>query len=129
MIASATISSRTTSWGTILPRRSLTSKNWLGVESTRPMVEGAQREIAGPFHFFDAIYCINLDADTERWRRVTKSFEQLGIARRVQRFPAIETPSNHHIGCALSHRAIIAEAKKYGFANVLVFEDECRIRQ
>lgn len=75
-------------------------------------------------HFFDAIYCVHLDSRKDRWESVTKHFDELGIAHRVQRFPAIETPLNRHIGRALSHRAVIAEAKKYGFRNLLVFEDD-----
>jgi hypothetical protein len=96
----------------------------LGAETADRIVENVLREIAGPFHFFDAIYCINLDHETERWEIVMKRFQALGIAERVRRFPAIETPLNHHVGCALSHRAIIAEARKYGLRNVLVFEDD-----
>lgn len=56
-------------------------------------------------HFFDAIYCVHLDSRKDRWESVTKHFDELGIAHRVQRFPAIETPLNRHIGRALSHRA------------------------
>ncbi|MBV9612590.1 MAG: glycosyltransferase family 25 protein [Acidobacteriaceae bacterium] len=96
----------------------------LGAEPAQRLAKAAQREIAGPFHFFDAIYCINLDRETDRWQAVMARFEKLGIAHRVQRFAAIETRASHHIGCALSHRAILAEAKKYGYRNVLVFEDD-----
>jgi GR25 family glycosyltransferase involved in LPS biosynthesis len=96
----------------------------LGAETAGRIVENVRREIAGPFHFFDAIYCINVEGETERWKSVMKRFQELGIAERVRRFPAIETPSNHHIGCALSHRSVIAEARKYGLRNVLVFEDD-----
>src|SRR4029077_162602 len=31
---------------------------------------------------------------------------------------------DHHNGCALSHRNVIAQAKARGFQNVLVFEDD-----
>ena len=96
----------------------------LGEEPARRLVAAAQHEIGGPFHYFDAIYCINLDAQTDRWEGVMQRFESLGIGARVQRFSAIETPMNHQIGCVLSHRAIIAEAKKHGLRNVLVFEDD-----
>jgi hypothetical protein len=48
----------------------------------------------------------------------------LGIEHRIRRFSAIETPSNHHIGCALSHRAILAEAKWLDLENVLILEDD-----
>ncbi len=96
----------------------------LGVEPARAAVAAADREFSSPFHFFDAIYCINLNTKTDRWEAVQARFEALGIAGRVRRFPAFETPSNHHIGCALSHRAILAEAKQRGLRNVLVFEDD-----
>lgn len=96
----------------------------LGVEPARAALAAAEREFSSPFHFFDAIYCINLPDATERWTAAQARFEQLGFAGRVSRFPAIETPSNHHIGCALSHRAILAEARRRGLQNVLVFEDD-----
>lgn len=77
-----------------------------------------------PFHFFDAIYCINLDRETGRWLNVMAQFDELGIGSRAHRFSAIETPHNHHIGCALSHRHIIQTASNQQFNNVLVLEDD-----
>ena len=101
-------------------------EEFLGEGAARAIVAKVQAELAGPFHFFDAIYCINLDRQAERWAEVQRRFLQLGIDRRVRRFPATETPLNHHIGCALSHRRIIAEAKRQGLKTVLVFEDDVR---
>jgi hypothetical protein len=98
----------------------------LGPEGLEPIVEAARREAESPFDFFDAIYCISLDGETERWRQAREQFRQLGIARRVRRFAAVETPANHQIGCALSHRAIVAQARLQGLSNVLVFEDDVR---
>jgi glycosyltransferase involved in cell wall biosynthesis/GR25 family glycosyltransferase involved in LPS biosynthesis len=96
----------------------------LGTESAHSIAEAVTKEIANPFSFFDAIYCVNLDRDTARWEQVRERFQELGISGRVRRFPAIETPHSHHIGCALSHRAIIAEARRLALGNVLVFEDD-----
>ncbi len=79
---------------------------------------------ANPFQFFQAIYCINLAEETGRWQEVSARFARLGIAGRVRRFEAIRTPPNHHIGCGLSHRAVVAEAARQGLENVLVFEDD-----
>ncbi len=87
-------------------------------------VRALARERNNPFDFFGAIYCINLDGATGRWREVVKRFERLDIAERVMRFGAVETPESHHTGCALSHRACIAEAKKLDLDSVLVFEDD-----
>ena len=98
----------------------------IGKEAARALVQAAQDELAGPFHFFDAIYCINLDRQPDRWEAMQRRFRKLGIERRVRRFAAAETPLNHHIGCALSHRRIIAEAKQQQLETILVFEDDVR---
>lgn len=98
----------------------------LGKEAARPMVEAAQAELAGPFHCFDAIYCINLDRRPDRWEAMQRRFGKLGIMSKVRRLAASDTPVNHHIGCALSHRRIIAEAKQQQLKTVLVFEDDAR---
>lgn len=98
----------------------------LGKEAAQSMIEAARLEIASPFHFFDAIYCINLDSEPDRWYEMQLRFHKLAIARRVRRLSATESPVNHHIGCALSHRRIIAEAKAQGLRSVLVFEDDAR---
>lgn len=79
---------------------------------------------ANPFDFFDQILCINLDTQTERWATMRSRFRDLGIGDRVERIPAVHTPRNHHVGCALSHRRAIAHAADAGARNVLVLEDD-----
>ena len=88
-----------------------------GVSAPRPcgrMVDRVEQELRGPFHFFDAIYCINLDDETGRWESVMRQCKALGIDHRIRRFTAIDTPTARGIGRALSHRAIVAEAKWQG---------------
>jgi hypothetical protein len=96
----------------------------IGVEAADRIVANAREQLDNPFMFFDAIYCINLDSATDRWQRAIARFETLGIASRVRRFSAIDTPANSQVGCALSHRAIVEEAHRLGLKNVLVFEDD-----
>jgi hypothetical protein len=96
----------------------------LGRETAERIIRAVWDEVRNPFHFFDAIYCIHLAAETGRWRDVTARFANLGIAHRIRRFEAIQTQPNHHAGCGLSHRAIISEARCRGFSSVLVFEDD-----
>ncbi len=96
----------------------------LGAETANRILAFVSEELRNPFDFFDAIYCINLDEATVRWQSVTDRFERAGIARRIRRFPAIPTPSNRHIGRALSHRAVVQEARHQGLKNVLVLEDD-----
>jgi hypothetical protein len=98
----------------------------IGKDAAQAMVQSVRAELAGPFHFFDAIYCINLDRQPDRWEAIGRRFRRLGIERKVRRFSAVETPWNHHIGCALSHRGIVEEARRQQLKTVLVFEDDAR---
>ncbi|MFT5259856.1 MAG: hypothetical protein ACI9J2_002038 [Saprospiraceae bacterium] len=77
-----------------------------------------------PFDHFDVIFCINLDCQTHKWDFVLAQPKRLNIANRLGRFSAVETPENHHIGCALSHREIIQIAQDRAYKNVLVLEDD-----
>ena len=79
---------------------------------------------AGPFAFFEAIYCLNLDQRPDRWRAAAGRFSELGIEKRVERFPAVATPHNHHVGCAMSWRLMVADARERGLRNFLGFEDD-----
>ncbi len=83
-----------------------------------------RQELSNPLLYFDAVYCINLESATERRQEMQRRLELLGVADRVRWFAAVETPDSHHVGCALSHRAILEQARKHGLENVLVFEDD-----
>ncbi|GJL83899.1 MAG: hypothetical protein DHS20C01_35330 [marine bacterium B5-7] len=96
----------------------------LGESEIRSMRKQLKNEQESPFYFFDAIFCINLDREEKRWELMQRQFEALGIENQVSRFSAIESTSNHHIGCALSHRMIIEQARRRGLRNILVFEDD-----
>lgn len=88
------------------------------------VVKGLEKEQKSPYHIFPKIFCLSLDHDTGRWQGAQNRFEKLGITDEVQKFSAIHTPEHHHIGCALSHRQIIENAKRNGLESILVFEDD-----
>ena len=77
-----------------------------------------------PFDFFEAIYCLNLDRRPDRWAAALRRSFRLKIASRVERFSAISTPDNHHVGCARSWRVMIATARHRGLRNFLGLEDD-----
>jgi hypothetical protein len=97
---------------------------FVGEAETQPQVQAAQAELAGPFHLFDAIYCINLDREANRWEAMRQRFRALSIDLGIRRFSAADTPLNRHIGYALSHRRIVAEAKQQQLQTILVFDDD-----
>lgn len=99
----------------------------LGADA-KGLLEAARTELANPLTFFDAIFCIQLDERAEDWPDVWRRFDTIGMGRMVERFPAVATPDNHHAGCARSHRAIVAEAKRRGLRNVLVCEEDVIFR-
>jgi len=83
----------------------------------------------------DAMYCINLPARTDRRAAVEAQFRAAGMADRVEFFAAIDGKSiahpgvisNGQAGCQASHLAVIAEARKRGAKNVVVFEDDIQL--
>lgn len=80
------------------------------------------REIRDPFFFFDAIYFISFEGNRDSWNYVAGRFERAGVAERIRHMPAIHTPKAPDVGRILGHRAVIAQARKQGLQNVLVFE-------
>ena len=78
----------------------------------------------GPFDFFAAIFCLNLDQQPDRWANARRRYDMLDIATRVERFPAVPAPHNHHSGCAQSWRLMVAEARERGLRNFLGLEDD-----
>jgi GR25 family glycosyltransferase involved in LPS biosynthesis len=69
----------------------------------------------------DGIFYINLDARKDRREEIEEELKDINIP--YERFPAIKT-SPGIIGCGQSHSAVLKEAKKRGYKNVLVFEDD-----
>ena len=72
-------------------------------------------------NYFDKVYCICLE---DRPKKKAKLLEQLKHhlpEYKPEVFNAINTRhlENHHIGCALSHRSIIQEAKNKKYKNIL----------
>jgi hypothetical protein len=95
-------------------------RDHLGVESAEVLFSQAKHQIANPFNFFDAIFCLNLDTQPERWSMITEGFGILDIGWRIERFPAIAAKE----GCTLSFRAMVEEARRRSYENVLIIEDD-----
>jgi hypothetical protein len=98
----------------------------IGVEPFARCLSQVRAELDGPFHLFDAIRCINLDSESERWDTMQAHLASIGahLAQRIQRLPAVSAAPDPQAGRALSHRRAIEEARARGLANVLVLEDD-----
>jgi glycosyl transferase, family 25 len=81
-------------------------------------------------------FCINLDRRPERWEQMRLKFERCGVEG-VERFAAVDgrqaiVPANWSdspgaYGCLRSHLEIIKEARRRGWPNVLIFEDDAAL--
>ena len=96
----------------------------IGDELFDPILVAIDRERTSPLSEFDAIVCIQRDANVAEWPDVWARLDALGAGRIVERLSAVMTPDNHHDGCARSHRAAIADAKLRGLDSVLVVEED-----
>jgi hypothetical protein len=89
-----------------------------------PAAAWIKRPDANPFACFEAIFCLNLDRETERWREASRRHARLGITSRVERFPGVATPDNPHRGIAVAYRRMVAAAQRRGYEHLLVLEDD-----
>ncbi len=80
---------------------------------------------------FDKVYCICMKDRPKKkenlFRQLAHHFPEWDPAL----FKAIDTRhlKNHFVGCTLSHRSVIHEAKQRGYNNILVFEEDAILRQ
>ncbi len=85
--------------------------------------------------YFDWIVCINLDKRLDRWKKVSKTFDDLNL--KVERISAVDgtkEPKKYNLkpgelGCLLSHLNVIKIAKKMNKKNVLILEDDVEFCQ
>ena len=96
----------------------------LGEGEAARLLTQARLDLSSPFSMFDAIFCLNLDEQVDRWTDMNRRFQALGIEWRVERVPAVPTPENHHAGHALSFRKIVSDAAFRGYRNLLLVEDD-----
>lgn len=89
-----------------------------------PMLRRTVAQAANPFGYFDAIFSLNLDREIDRRLEAERRYGVLDIDWRVERVSAIDTPGNHHRGCALSWRRMIATADRRGYQHFLGLEDD-----
>ncbi len=81
-------------------------------------------------NYFNKIYCINLKRRPDRWKRVSKMFENYSVD--VQRIEAIDGSIHGHLsllrpsqyGCFMSHKSAYEDAVKNGYEKILILEDD-----
>lgn len=66
-------------------------------------------------------FVINLERRPDRLESIKKEMDYLGWD--FELFKAVDT--NSHVGCTLSHTAILKIAKERGYKEVLIIEDDC----
>jgi GR25 family glycosyltransferase involved in LPS biosynthesis len=81
--------------------------------------------------YFDKIYCICMADRPRKQEYLLSQLTNFYPELTPKIFQAINTRhlKNHHIGCALSHRAVIQEAKDRGYKSILVFEEDARLHK
>ena len=73
--------------------------------------------------FIEHVVYINLDSRRDRRIEVLSELKQVFPDEKIQRFSAIRH-DNGAVGCSKSHIAVIEMAKKEGWGNVLIIEDD-----
>ena len=82
-----------------------------------------------PFDYFDKIYCICGEHETDRWKHCCEQFEKIGIMDKVERFSDFASPDeiyrlNMANGCTHSHYTILKKAHEKKYKNIFIFESD-----
>ena len=80
--------------------------------------------------YFNGTYCINLLSRMDKWEECLKEFDKHGLC--VEWYKGVDGKildydgpiKKGHIGCVLSHKDIIENAREAGLESVLIFEDD-----
>jgi glycosyl transferase family 25 len=82
------------------------------------------RKIVIDWSFIDQFVFINLDKRIDRKEKIEQELREIGVPQdRLHRFSAIEA-SPGYLGCSKSHLAVLKMAKKNGWKNCCIFEDD-----
>ena len=99
----------------------------LGVNTANKYFTLAEQEIASPFHYFDAIYCLvnKPRGEIKGGKQICKSaFDERS------RVYTVDNPlENSQAQTVLSHQAIISKAKRHRLANVLIAEEKVYVAE
>ena len=84
-----------------------------------------------PWDFFDFICCINLPERTDRRERMEKVFESVGLTDVNWRDGVrVQCDTVHmrdgFVGCSISQKRLLEEARDSGARNILLFEDDLK---
>lgn len=76
-------------------------------------------------HAIDRIYYINLTHRRDRNEQIQDEFRKMGIpSTQYERFSAIHHREIGGVGCGRSHIAILEDALRKGYNQIMVFEDD-----
>ena len=131
-------------------------QNWDGRKTERFLTDSQFQEIFVSIKkifdindYFDKIYCLNLERNSEKWQKANVQFKKLKI--NVDRFLGIDgnditdeefkkmsnkkiseidssklglIENKYALACLMSHIEIIKESKLAGYKRILIFEDD-----
>lgn len=99
---------------------------FLGAGVFDDAMKSVAAELDSPFFMFDGVFCIGREALPAKEKRIKEAFAPLGCDKVVQLRPYADTPASNEINTILSHRRIVAEARRRRLGSVLIVEDRAR---
>lgn len=79
---------------------------------------------ASGWDFFERIYCISVEERTDRRRAVTRQFDKVGLAGRVEFVIVRRHPTDVEQGMYESHMTCLRKGLEAGAGRIVVFEDD-----
>lgn len=94
----------------------------IGEANTKTMVDKVRKEIAHPFYYFDAIYCLIDEQEIQSWVAIQRVLDRFGILHRVMPINISDFADDSLLAKVLASREIFNQAEQSGYECIFIFD-------
>jgi len=95
---------------------------YLGEANTQVMVDKVYAEIAHPFYYFDAIYCLFDEQDIQAWFEMRNVLNDFGVLHRVIPVNISDYADDVRLASVLASREIFKQAGERQYETIFIFD-------
>lgn len=94
----------------------------IGKSNTRVLTDKVFAEIAHPFYYFDAIYCLIDEKEIQPWIEMQRVLDGFGILHRVMPINISDFSNDFRVARVLANREIFCQAQESGYESIFILD-------
>lgn len=97
---------------------------YIGEANTKRMADKVLAEIAHPFYYFDAIYCLIDEQELQSWIAMQRILDGFGVLHRVTPIAISDFSDDARVAKMLASREIFSQAEESGYECIFIFNTQ-----